>query len=324
MKTSPPLVSIIINNYNYEAFLAQAIESALAQTYAPVEVVVVDDGSADNSRAVIERYAAQYKGRVIPVLKENGGQASALNAGVLASQGDIICFLDADDIYLPEKVAETVAAFEVDDSIEWFFQRSTAFASEVLLESDLTALFEEVADRNLGVSTQTIDFRHALKNAQLPSFAPATSNISVSRSLANKIFPMPEVRGKSGVAISDLYLKLLAVGLSVGRQTERILCLFRRHNNIYSGTAAAGKLKISTEISIATAFWMAQRYPDFKKMGDKLFSRGLGMHLRCTDKDADSQALIDRYLAKVSLPRRLRLYGMAGYYFYRLKRLAPG
>ena len=125
MKTSPPLVSIIINNYNYEAFLAQAMESALAQTYTPVEVVVVDDGSVDNSRAVIERYAAQYKGRVIPVLKENGGQASALNAGVLASQVDIICFLDADDIYLPEKVAETVAAFEVDDSIEWFFQRST-------------------------------------------------------------------------------------------------------------------------------------------------------------------------------------------------------
>ncbi|MBN1874039.1 MAG: glycosyltransferase family 2 protein, partial [Anaerolineae bacterium] len=102
-----PLVSILINNYNYAEFLSAAIDSGLAQTYPNVEVVVVDDGSTDNSREVI----AGYKNRIIAVLKENGGQASAFNAGVAASRGDIVCFLDSDDIFLPEKITEIVTAF---------------------------------------------------------------------------------------------------------------------------------------------------------------------------------------------------------------------
>jgi len=76
-------VSIIIDNYNYGRFLGEAIDSALAQTYPHVEVIVVDDGSTDNSREVI----AKYGDRIIPVLKENGGQASAFNAGLLRPRG---------------------------------------------------------------------------------------------------------------------------------------------------------------------------------------------------------------------------------------------
>ncbi len=86
------LASIIVNNYNYGRFLAEAIESALSQTYANTEVIVVDDGSTDNSRDII----ASYKDQIIPVLKENGGQASAFNAGFQASSGEVIFFLDAD------------------------------------------------------------------------------------------------------------------------------------------------------------------------------------------------------------------------------------
>jgi cellulose synthase/poly-beta-1,6-N-acetylglucosamine synthase-like glycosyltransferase len=63
-----PLVSIIIDNYNYAGFLGAAIDSALHQTYDPIEVIVVDDGSKDRSRAII----AEYESRIVPVLKENG------------------------------------------------------------------------------------------------------------------------------------------------------------------------------------------------------------------------------------------------------------
>ena len=94
---STPLVTIIINNYNYGHFLREAIESALAQTYTEKQVIVVDDGSTDNSREII----AGYGGQVLPVLKENGGQASAFNAGFAHSQGDIVIFLDADDRLVP-------------------------------------------------------------------------------------------------------------------------------------------------------------------------------------------------------------------------------
>lgn len=103
-----PLVSIIVDNYNYDRFLEEAVDSALNQTYPRVEVVVVDDGSTDNSRRVI----AGYGNRIVPVLKENGGQASACNAGFAASRGEIVIFLDADDYLFPHAVERVVAARE--------------------------------------------------------------------------------------------------------------------------------------------------------------------------------------------------------------------
>ena len=106
--TDNPLASIVINNYNYGRFLAEAIDSALAQTYANVEVIVVDDGSTDNSRDVI----ASYGNRVRPILKENGGQGSAYNVGFAASRGDIVLFLDSDDMLLPTAFEKAVPHFD--------------------------------------------------------------------------------------------------------------------------------------------------------------------------------------------------------------------
>ena len=101
------LVSIIIPNYNYARYLRIAIDSALGQTYAPVEVIVVDDGSTDNSREVIE----SYSDRITPIIKANGGHGSALNAGYAASRGEIVIFLDADDELMPDAVEQVVKAW---------------------------------------------------------------------------------------------------------------------------------------------------------------------------------------------------------------------
>src|SRR4051794_14443583 len=100
------LASVVIDNYNYAAFVGRAIESALAQTWPHVEVVVVDDGSTDDSPAVIER----YRDRITIVAKANGGQGSAVNAGVAASHGDLVAFLDADDELAPDAIARAAAA----------------------------------------------------------------------------------------------------------------------------------------------------------------------------------------------------------------------
>ena len=89
-KIAEPLVSIVINNYNYARFLPEAIESALAQTYPHKEIIVVDDGSTDDSRRVMESYGDRIK----PIYKKNGGQASAMNLGYEAAKGDLIYFLD--------------------------------------------------------------------------------------------------------------------------------------------------------------------------------------------------------------------------------------
>ncbi len=108
--TKRPLCSIIINNYNYGEYVGAAIESALQQTYTDIEVIVVDDGSTDNSREVISRYGK----RIHAVFKENGGQSSAINAGWKLCQGDIVIFLDSDDVLFPDHVERIVAAWNDD------------------------------------------------------------------------------------------------------------------------------------------------------------------------------------------------------------------
>ncbi len=100
-------VDIIINNYNYGRFLQESIDSALAQTYCNTKVVVVDDGSTDESREVIARFGD----RIRTLYKDNGGQASALNAGFAASKGELIIFLDSDDSLLPGAVQAVVSSW---------------------------------------------------------------------------------------------------------------------------------------------------------------------------------------------------------------------
>jgi glycosyltransferase involved in cell wall biosynthesis len=93
----PRTLSVVICNHNYEAFVAQAIESALALDWPSVEVIVVDDGSTDASRDVIRRYAE----RLTIIEQSNSGQWAACNAGFARSRGDVVIFLDSDDVLEP-------------------------------------------------------------------------------------------------------------------------------------------------------------------------------------------------------------------------------
>lgn len=114
-----PTFSVLINNYNYARFVGRSIESALAQTETDREIIVVDDGSTDDSRAALEAYA----GRVTVVLQRNGGQAAAINAAVGASRGHVLCFLDADDWWAPGKLAAVAAAFRSDPRLALVYHR---------------------------------------------------------------------------------------------------------------------------------------------------------------------------------------------------------
>lgn len=103
-----PLVSVIIDNYNYAQYLPEAIASVLNQSYRNFELIVVDDGSKDNSREVIESYSDQ----LIGIFQPNGGQGSALTTGIAHAKGEIICFLDSDDYFHKDKLAKVVAGFQ--------------------------------------------------------------------------------------------------------------------------------------------------------------------------------------------------------------------
>lgn len=110
---SLPLVSVIIPNYNYARFLRQAIDSVLGQTYPNVEVVVVDDGSQDNSAAVLASYGTQIKS----LYQVNCGVAAARNRGAQASSGKYLAFLDADDYWLPTKLEGQIELYRQDPEL---------------------------------------------------------------------------------------------------------------------------------------------------------------------------------------------------------------
>lgn len=114
MKAGPPFVSVIIPVYNGDAFLAEAIESILQQDYAPLEIITVDDGSTDGSAKV----ATSFKDVVRYVYQPNSGTAAARNTGVQMARGDIIGFLDQDDLWPAGKLALQLTRLADHPSVE--------------------------------------------------------------------------------------------------------------------------------------------------------------------------------------------------------------
>ena len=110
-----PLVSVVICNYNYGRFLDAAIRSVLAQTYKPVEVIVVDDGSTDGSAGVLQRQPPA----VVRLHTPRSGQIGALWAGVQACHGDYVCLMDSDDVWHPDKVSRVAASFRTFPETGW-------------------------------------------------------------------------------------------------------------------------------------------------------------------------------------------------------------
>jgi glycosyltransferase involved in cell wall biosynthesis len=118
-------ISTVITVYNMERYIASAIESVLRQTRPSDEIIVVDDGSTDGTPDVLRGFATQV--RVIS--QQNGGPASAVNAGIAASSGDTLAFLDGDDLWLPEKLWIQSAALSSEADLEAVFGFVQQFAS---------------------------------------------------------------------------------------------------------------------------------------------------------------------------------------------------
>jgi glycosyltransferase involved in cell wall biosynthesis len=122
-----PTLSVVIPAYNVESFIADAIDSALTQSFADLEVVVVDDGSTDRTAQIV---AAMTDPRIRLVSKRNGGLSSARNAGIRAARGRYIGMLDGDDRWLPFKAALHIAAMERDPTIGVTFSQSAYIDEE--------------------------------------------------------------------------------------------------------------------------------------------------------------------------------------------------
>ncbi len=161
------LVSVVIPVFNGASFLAEAIDSALEQSYDNIEVLVIDDGSTDNTSEVCERYSDKIR----YYRKENGGQASARNFGIERSEGNFIAFLDSDDIWDSEKIEKQILKMQSNKCM-WSYTDAMAFTGNKSLYK---------------FSTTSRQFEgNILINLFLKNFIVASSVI-VHRSILNKI-----------------------------------------------------------------------------------------------------------------------------------------
>ncbi len=223
MSASEPLVSILINNYNYGRFLREAIDSALNQTYRNTEVIVVDDGSTDNSREII----ASYGDRIIPVLKDNGGQASAFNAGFRVSKGDLICYLDSDDSWLSTKVERVVEIALSHPQAVFIYHRIQPAAAGLrpIRKALPTSLLQgNVSARVMGAGGWWA--------------CPPTSALCLRRRVLERIGPLPEGELRTN---ADAFLQYVVTFLGPVLGFGEVLTLYRRHGANATGAAEFGE-----------------------------------------------------------------------------------
>lgn len=125
------MISVIIPTYNYSAYIADAIDSVLNQSYAPIEIIVIDDGSTDQTAQIV----AGYNDKVIYCLQNNLGASAARNLGVNMARGEFLAFLDADDIWEHHKLAVQMEAFNREPSPDMMFSAIKNFYSPDCNES---------------------------------------------------------------------------------------------------------------------------------------------------------------------------------------------
>lgn len=234
------VVDVVVDNFNYVRFLSAAIDSALAQTHPNVNVIVVDDGSSDGSRQLI----AGYGDRVATVMKENGGQASALNAGFELCEGDVTIFLDADDLLAPDAAALVATAFAADPALV-----KAQFRTAVIdADGDLTGVEKPAAHLPLPQG----DVREAELASPFDLVWMATSANAFRRAELARIMPIPEGPFRR---CADWYLVHVAALLGPVVSLPEIAGAYRLHgDNSYEPQAAELDLDhLRTTIGFAAA-----------------------------------------------------------------------
>ena len=229
---SRSIVSIIITNYNYAKYLAEAIDSALSQSYTPKEVVVVDDGSSDDSISIISSYGNQ----IIAVSQNNAGQGAACITGFLASHGKLVIFLDADDILHPDAAAEVVKNWHEGASKLQFSLESMDEYGQSLGEC-----WPKFAIPKDGV------MRLVRNYGFYPS--PPMSGNSFSREFLSNVLT-DAIRHYRICA--DTYLKALAPLYGDIISVDAILGRYRIHgeNNFYGSISSISQLRLRLEIEL--------------------------------------------------------------------------
>ena len=239
-----PSVSVLITCYNYGPHVGEAIESALEQTYAVSEIVVSDDGSSDNSCEVVESYARR-ESRVKLVRGRHGGMAACLNGAYAASSGHILCLLDADDVFLPDKAQAVVNAFRS--------HADAGFCAHPALLMDHKGRRRGVYP--LGAMPAGDCASETFSNAGILMGLPPTTNLSLRREVAERLFPVPaEFTG-----YAEQMIHRLAPLMTCLCRAGEPLAEWRQHGKNDQKATRITLKRLDRELEIMTLLWQKQR-----------------------------------------------------------------
>jgi glycosyltransferase involved in cell wall biosynthesis len=272
---SAPLVTVLIDTYNYGQFIEEAVESALAQEFPreQLEILVVDDGSTDDTAERLEKYGDTIR----YVRKLNGGQASAFNVGFAKARGEIIATLDADDLWLPQKLRRVCETFEKHPEAGMVYHRMYLWRGGEELEEDRH--FSEVSGRIPESQVSLLSYSMA-----------ATSSLAFRRSALNKLIPMPEALRSQ----ADAYLTALVIFVAPVVALPEFLAKYRVHDanlfHISEDKPARGRIEhriaMRSALSVEIRAWL-------ERNGHDLASPNLDAYMKQWTKaqEVDSFAL---------------------------------
>lgn len=251
--THKPLVSVVINNHNYGRFLTDAIESALEQTHPYTETIVVDDGSTDDSRSVMTR----YDNRIRVVMKPNGGQASAVNAGFVLCRGDIVIFLDSDDMLLPDIAAAILKAYRAEPHTARIQYRVEVTDAKGRPTGELIpADYVTMPSGDLG--SGVIRFNNV-------TWWPPTSGHAFSARALRQILPMPEAPFYVSM---DYYLVRASTLCGTVLSLDRVGAYYRRHGTNEDSRNRLDLDQVRTQIELTrTAHPHLKRFAESMNLG---------------------------------------------------------
>ena len=233
------LVSIVINNYNYGRFLKPCIDSALNQSFGNTEVIVVDDGSTDNSREIISSYGK----KVTAVLQKNQGQASAFNSGFAQSRGDVIIFLDADDILLPMAVENALPFFDDPEVVKVQWPLSIINVQGRLRNRTIPDKVSSIPEGDLREAV--------IKQGPTNYVWPPTSGNAWSREFLSKILPMARENLRLG---ADNYLFEAAPFFGLIKTIKSPQSCYRLHEKNYWQTKQFDE-KLKSQLSFCEHYF---------------------------------------------------------------------
>jgi hypothetical protein len=264
MASPPQTASVVIPCFNYGRFLGDAVESALRQSRPPLEVIVVDDGSTDDTRTVLSGFGD----RVQAVYKTNGGHASAFNAGCFRAQGDAVFLLDADDELRPEALATVLDAWKPDTVL--------VHCRPALMDARGCDVPGRVPAPWVRLDEGDVRPRILATGGFSTT---VTSGLAFRRDALLRVLPIPEERFRQG---ADGFLVRAIAFLGAVQAVDLPLARYRRHGENDSAIGPS-----SAEIGVGIRKKIAFMRNEFEAVAELARAHGLAVRADLGEQDPD-------------------------------------